>query len=85
MKINATYACGHDAARDFDGRSLGARSEASGWSLKASGKCCPRCSKAQITEAVNALDADTLRQILLSLTSNRAVVEAIKDATETAV
>lgn len=85
MKINATYACGHDASKNFDGRNMAARAMASGWETKAAGRCCPTCNKAQRIAAVNAMDADTMREILIGLVSQGEVIRAIENAAGTVV
>lgn len=85
MKIKATYACGHDATKTFDGRNMMARITSRDWEEKAAGRCCPTCNKARRVAAVNAMDADTMRQILIGLVSNGEVIRAIEDAAGTVV
>jgi hypothetical protein len=85
MKINATYACGHDATKKFDGRNMAERAIASGWESKAAGRCCPTCNKARRIAAINAMDADTMRQILIDLATQGEVIRAIEAAAGTTV
>jgi hypothetical protein len=85
MKIAATYACGHDATKNFDGRNMGARCDASAWESKAAGRCCPTCNKTRRVAAINAMDADTMRQILIGLVTHGEVIRAIEDAAGTVV
>lgn len=85
MKIAATYACGHDGTKNFDGRNVGERINATRWGTHAATRCCPRCNKTRRIEAINAMDADTMRQILIDLVSHGEVIRAIEDAAGTVV
>jgi hypothetical protein len=85
MKIAATYACGHDATKNFDGRNVVARINSRDWVRHAGTRCCPTCNKTRRVEAINAMDADTMRQILISLASQGEVIRAIEDAAGTVV
>ena len=83
MKIAATYACGHDATKSFDGRNMGARCDARAWSEKASARSCPSCNAKRRVAVINQMDADTLRKILTSLVTHAVVINAIEDASVT--
>ena len=80
MKIKATYSCGHDATLNFDRRNVIARCNAPKWEAQASTRCCPKCNKARRIAAINSLDADTVRQILIGLISHGEVIRAVEDA-----
>ena len=85
MKINATYSCGHDATKNFDGRSSVARASASMWEPRAASRCCPTCNKARRIAAIHAMHAETMREILIELVSQGEVIRAIENAAGTVV
>jgi hypothetical protein len=80
MKIKATYSCGHDATRNFDGRNVVARINSRAWEAQASTRGCPCCNETRRVAAINALDAEGLRQILINLVTHNVVAQAIDDA-----
>jgi len=67
MKVPATYACGHNASREFDGRNSARKWQAANWQVTAAGRDCPKCNNSRIQQKLEAMDADTMRQILTSL------------------
>ena len=77
MKIVATYACGHDATKDFDTRNLAKKWQAEEWKNKAYGRDCPKCNNSRIQQKLAGMDADTMRQILTSLLDMETVAKAI--------
>ena len=81
MLICATYTCGHDATKNFDGRNMMARANARDWELKAAGRVCPSCNKTQRVDAINAMDESTMRQILIGLITYDNVIRAVEEAT----
>lgn len=82
MKIKATYSCGHDATKTFDLRNSFARGTAQKWPARAETLCCPKCNRTRQIAAINSLDADAVRQILIGLISagQGEAVRAVEDA-----
>jgi hypothetical protein len=82
MKIAATYACGHDATFNFDGRNLAQKWESRTWAAKAAMLPCMKCKRNKRMAAIRSMDPDTMRRILGSLLSHTSVGEAIDEAIE---
>jgi len=83
MKIAATYACGHDATFNFDGRNRAEKWESRTWAAKAASLPCIKCKRNKRMAAIRSMDPDTMRKILGSLISHGAVGEAIDEAIAT--
>lgn len=81
MKTQATYACGHDAARFFDGRNMGQRCEAASWPERASRRMCPDCNTARRVAQVQAMDEATLRRVLTAMVDARGFDDAVLGGT----
>jgi hypothetical protein len=82
MKIQATYACGHDATFNFDGRNRAEKWESRTWAAKAASLTCPKCKRNKRMAAIRSMDPDSLRKILGNLIGINAVGVAIDEAIE---
>lgn len=80
MKINATFQCGHDATRSFDGRNMGQRWAATEWGTKAAARPCPDCLAAARVARVQSMSASEMRTALLALVvdGQRAAMELVE-------
>ena len=79
MKIEATFSCGHDATRDFDGRNMGRRVAANAWAGEAAARPCPDCRNAARIARIQSMTPTEMRAALLTLVvdGQRAAIELI--------
>lgn len=77
MRIQATYACEHDATREFDGRNRGAADDAKKWPGKAAERVCGACRRSNANQILNGMNAQRLREIISGLLTYRAVIDRI--------